>query len=101
MTSTDAARKPRRSRVPETFRIQFLIGDDTYSVIPLPADASVARKAYRLSKHGAKPASYDVRQAPEGFVECSCPGHTYRGKCKHVRALTAAGMVAAATEPQP
>ena len=30
-------------------------------------------------------ASYQVRFGRTGHLECSCPGFTYRGNCKHTR----------------
>jgi hypothetical protein len=38
-------------------------------------------------------ACYRVTFDPAGLARCSCPGHTYHHHCKHVRALTAAGLL--------
>jgi hypothetical protein len=78
--------------------VVFHIGADSYGVQALPAHADVASKAYRLSKQTAGQEVYDVRLAPEGFVECDCPGfQRWRKPCKHIRALTVAGMLPAST----
>jgi hypothetical protein len=95
--------RPRKAKQPDTFRIVFHIGEDTYGVRPLAAHGEVAVKAFRLSKHTGDRAVYDIRLSPEGFIECDCPGHqrwAERGtQCKHIRALTAAGMLPAVEAP--
>jgi len=35
---------------------------------------------------GSKGNSYEVELHEKGF-DCSCPGFTYRGECKHVRGV--------------
>ena len=32
---------------------------------------------------GSKGSVYTLRKMPDGRVLCSCPGHKWRGKCKH------------------
>lgn len=32
---------------------------------------------------GSKGSIYTLRKMPDGRVICSCPGHKWRGKCKH------------------
>lgn len=32
---------------------------------------------------GSKGSVYTLRKMPDGRVICSCPGHKWRGKCKH------------------
>jgi hypothetical protein len=90
-TTTRAGKQPR------TFSITFLIQGTRYWVIPLhDIDPAVALKAYRLKKRdagGQVIAVYDVRQTPEGHVECDCPGHTRWGHCRHQQTLQAAGML--------
>lgn len=57
--------------------------------------------AYRLTKHAADGAVYDVIRTYEGFVECDCPSYesTHRGNgygmCKHGAALVQLGRLAA------
>ena len=91
------ATKPRAEKQPRLFSITFAIGGTRYWVIPLrDIDPSVALKAYRLKKRDAEDrviAIYDIRQTPEGYVECDCPGHTRWNHCRHVETLQAAGML--------
>jgi hypothetical protein len=92
-TKTQAER-PARQRI---FTITFAIGGTRYTVFPLrDADPSVATKAFRFLKRspaGQVVAVYDVRMAPEGFIECDCPGHARWGHCRHQETLQAAGML--------
>jgi hypothetical protein len=92
--------RPRRPKQPQTFRITFHIGPDVYAVVPLTAiHPEVAVKAYRLHKHTGDGEVYDVRLTTEGHVECNCRGFQRWQHCKHVRALTAAGMLPAVEAP--
>jgi hypothetical protein len=78
------------------FTITFAINEDQYHVFPLAAHPEVATHAYRFRKLTGDLAVYDVHRDTEGQLSCTCPGHTYHrhGKpCKHLRALTAAGML--------
>src|SRR5437764_752339 len=79
MTTATTTRKPGSSRRPKTFRCMFVIGPDTYLVVPLRPHPEVAGKAYRLLKQTGDKAVYDVRQAVEGFIECDCLGHQRHG----------------------
>lgn len=56
-------------------------------------------RAYRLDKFRAEGGeTYRVCLSPEdGRHSCTCPGHSYRGKCRHVSALLA--IVAAGRMP--
>lgn len=58
---------------------------ETYFATERISDMGVA---YRLTKAGTMQ-FYDVLPADveTGYSECSCPGHIYTGKCKHVKAL--------------
>lgn len=88
---------------PVVFQVVFLIGPDRYQVEPLRGvHPEVARKAYRFWKQTGGQEVYDVRQAPEGFTECDCPGHQRWGTpCKHVKTLVAAGVLdPSALEPE-
>jgi len=79
-----------------TFRIRFLIEGVAYTVIPLEPDPAVAARAYRmlrLDARGKAVANYDVRQTPQGTVECECKGFLRWKTCKHVRTLRAAHML--------
>lgn len=90
MTTTTAL--PRRSR-PTTFRIVFQLGDDLYTVIPLPQVPAV-RKAYRVRKHDADGHEYDVALHHDGHISCECLGFLYHQRpCRHIRSLLAAGMI--------
>jgi hypothetical protein len=93
--------RPRRPKQPATFRITFHIGEDVYAVVPLTAvHPEVAVKAFRFHKHTGDGATYDVRLTSEGHVECDCRGfERWRKPCKHVRTLTAAGMLPAVEAP--
>ena len=113
-TSRKPARKPERSATLGTTTsgktILWLSQDGVlraYVLTPLPSEIGGA--AYRLGKadNGDGHAEeYDVLLHGRE-TSCTCPGHTYRGKCKHVEALealTAAGKLAAAkpeAKPQP
>jgi hypothetical protein len=107
MSTTTKSRKrvkPERSvSLPTPIRdglpgsLQITIGKEVhqYDVHPIPSDFGTA---FRLIKYEL------VRQADNTFElqdtarynvllngeqsTCDCPGHTYRGKCKHVDALT-------------
>jgi hypothetical protein len=103
MTTLSRQRPPAK---PAVFTITFDIGEDRYHVFPLAAHPEVAKAAFRFRKLTGDKAVYDVRLDTEGNVDCSCPGHSYHktGKpCKHLRALTAAGMFpkAALTSTRP
>jgi hypothetical protein len=43
---------------------------------------------------GSKGNSYTVRRNPRNnAVSCSCPGFKFRGKCKHLKAAIAKGII--------
>src|SRR5256885_2108671 len=87
----------KNGKQPRFFTITFAIEGVNYWVCPLSdLDPSIARKAYRLKKRdgqGQVVAVYDVRQTPEGHVECDCKGFLRWGHCKHQETLQAAGML--------
>lgn len=63
-----------------------------YWVRPLATDFGLG---YRLDRDEAA-GGYDVLLENDQDASCTCPGHTYRGRCKHVdalRALLAAGLL--------
>lgn len=69
------------------------IGKDEYSILPLTADPSVARKAYRLTKLSGDQAVYDIRVDNYG-PQCECMGFLrWNRPCKHIRKLQSAGLV--------
>jgi hypothetical protein len=84
------SKKPRH--VLAFFRITFECGSDTYTVIPLSPDPGIAKKAFRLRKQTGDRQVYDVCLTAHG-PECDCKGFLYRRRCKHIRMLTAAGML--------
>ena len=62
----------------------------------IPADASVALKAFRLKKTDGT--TYDVVQTVHG-LECECPDFVFHRDgldpdgCKHIKALAACGLI--------
>jgi hypothetical protein len=89
--------RQRRPKPPRFFSVTFRIENSIYGIIPLrDVSPEVAVKAYRFLKRGKGGAvveRYDVRQTPEGRVECHCKGFLRWDHCKHVETLIAAGML--------
>jgi hypothetical protein len=103
MATATATKRTRKPAKPELFTITFTIGEDNYQVFPLPIHPEVGRAAFRFRRLTGGKEVYDVRLTLEGHAECSCPGHVYHktGKpCKHLRALTAAGMLPRPAAPK-
>jgi hypothetical protein len=105
MATITAAKRTRKPPKPQTFTIVFEIAEDRYHVFPLAIHPEVGRAAFRFKKLTGGQEVYDVRLDLEGHAECGCPGHVYhktRKPCKHLRALTAVGMLPkpAAVAPQ-
>lgn len=73
-----------------------------YVLTPLASDFGTA---YRLGKSDIGGCSEDYDILLHGReTSCTCPGHTYHGKCKHVsalQALIAAGKLPAPKQQQP
>jgi hypothetical protein len=45
---------------------------------------------YLARSRSVEPGSYyELRVGPAGYIRCSCPGFTYRGRCAHATALSA------------
>ena len=99
------ARKPQRSATLGTMTngktVLWLSEDgqvkNGYILTPMP---SAFGTAYRLGKAdvGGCNVEYDVLLNGRE-TSCTCPGHAYRGKCKHVEALEA--LIAAGKLPTP
>ena len=77
-------------------RLSLFINGKAYHVVPLPADARIHIKAFRLRKFDGT--EYDIAQTGEG-VTCDCPDFTFKRDgidpegCKHVKALVACGLI--------
>ena len=99
MSATCTTPAPRRQRPQRQrlFRCTFHIEGMDYHVWPLAdIDATVAVKAYRMTRHdeqGKVAACYDIRLSPAGFIECECKGFLRWKHCKHVRTLQAMGCL--------
>lgn len=68
--------------------------DGVYTLTPIPSDFGVAYQLGKATPDGCSE-SYDVLLYGRE-TSCTCPGHTYTGRCKHVlalEALTAAGKL--------
>lgn len=79
---------------PRTFTCTFECGNDIYHVFPLHhVHPEVAARAYRFRKRTGDQAIYDVRLAPDGRLECDCPGNQRWGYCKHCDMLVAIGCL--------
>lgn len=77
-------------------RLTLEINDRNYQVKPTAAEASVAIRAYRLSK--ADGTDYDVAQTVHGLT-CDCPDFIFRRDgldpegCKHIKAMVTYGLL--------
>ena len=91
----------KSGRQSNTFRITFTIGADEYAVVPLlDADPCVVWKAFRFTKLTGDQAVYDVALTKYG-PECDCKGFVrWQKPCKHIRTLTAAGMLELTAKPR-
>jgi hypothetical protein len=115
MTSATKTRKttkqqPRSAKLMQlpggSLILWLTVADQTqaYSVTPLASDFGAAFHLHKADRGDGQTELYDVllhgRQS-----SCTCKGNTYRGKCKHVEALTAlvqSGKLAVREpEPQP
>jgi hypothetical protein len=92
------ARGPRRHG---QCRLLLQIGEDTYSVVPLPKDESPAlgrtwrvRKIAGKDRVGAQYACGVIVFGPRARLGCSCPDHLINNAtCKHLSALQALGLL--------
>ncbi len=77
-------------------RLTLTIGTTTYKVRPLQPDRAVALQAFRLRKPDGT--VYHVARHDHG-AECDCPDFIFHRDgidpdgCKHVKALTACGLL--------
>ncbi|MFO0891024.1 MAG: hypothetical protein U0790_18005 [Isosphaeraceae bacterium] len=77
-------------------RLSLFINGTAYDVRPIDADGSAAIRAFRIRKFDGT--EYDVAQTIDGPI-CDCPDFTFHREgidpegCKHVRALTACGLI--------
>jgi hypothetical protein len=89
-----AARKPARP-THGVCRLTLTINGTAYNVRPIPADPSVASKAYRLKKGIGT--IYHLATTAHG-PSCDCPDFILRrdgidpAGCKHIKALVACGL---------
>ena len=78
-------------------RLMLAINETTYTLRRVPADPSIAVRAFRLRKPDGT--TYHVAVTPHG-PECDCPDWTFHrdgidpAGCKHIRALNAVGLLA-------
>jgi hypothetical protein len=78
-----------------TLGANLRIGKTRYTVTELHPDPEVADRAFRLTKVGGDHDGYDVRVDRHG-AQCECMGFLRWNKpCKHIRALTEAGLLKA------
>ena len=94
-------RKPAKPRPSDTCRLTVHIRGVAYSAFPIEAPAhGPGRRDWRLC-NVANGKVYDVAETPHGPT-CDCGDFTFRREgidpagCKHVRALTAFGLIALA-----
>lgn len=82
---------------------------DAYFLEPIAADWGRAFRFHKVQPGKGEDAYYDVHADDELGDSCTCPGHTYKDRCKHVAAVRklidlhvlpalAAGHVPAETE---
>lgn len=90
---------PRPPAKPATGPVALVIKGTRYGVEPIPA-GEFGTIAFRLSKHGADAAVYDVVRTHDGLAACDCPHYEARlrglssAPCKHGTALIDAGLAA-------
>jgi hypothetical protein len=79
--------------------------DETYGYVLTPLTSEIGGVGYRLGKASADGCTEEYDVLLHGReTSCTCPGHTYRSKCKHVDALLAlisAGKLPAPKKPEP
>ena len=93
-TRIPPVKRPAKRRL-RFFQIQFQIEGDAYAISLLPADPSIASKAFRfrkLTSPDGEEVTYDVRFTEHG-PECECLGYRRHGHCKHGETLQAASQV--------
>jgi hypothetical protein len=92
--------------VPATCRLTLRIADKSYTVRGFPAACyGAGARGFRLRclETGL---TYDIAETPHGPT-CDCPDQTFRHEgrdnrgCKHLRALTALGILAGFPAPTP
>lgn len=84
---------PRNQRsIVKFFRITFTVGEDSYTVMPLPPAPHRGQTAFRLRKQNGDQHVHDVRLTDHG-PRCDCRGFQYRHRCKHIAMLRAARML--------
>jgi hypothetical protein len=100
------AQKPVKVK-PEAHNVCSLtlsIAGTKYRVKPVRCDLhSGASRCFELVKQDATRAAYHISQHPHG-AECTCADYEYRHRdngtvCKHLRALSAFGLVTLAPRP--
>jgi len=96
MGTTPRTRKPARPTIDGALRLSLTINGTPYAVWPVHCDPTAARRCWSLRK--ADGTSYHASQHTWG-AECDCPDFIFRrdgrdpAGCKHVKALTALGML--------
>jgi hypothetical protein len=80
-------------------RLTIRIGITEYRLLPLPPQPRVLA-AWVLRKLGPVEAIYQVSAPKSEPARCTCPDHERSGwTCKHIGALTAAGLIPAPKPP--
>jgi hypothetical protein len=78
-------------------RLTITINGTNYGLRRIPADPSIALRAWRLRK--ADGTTYNIAVTPHG-PECDCPDFAFHRDgidpdgCKHINALNAVGLLA-------
>ncbi|WP_435016550.1 hypothetical protein TA3x_004119 [Tundrisphaera sp. TA3] len=96
MTQTVLERSGKPAAKARRVRIDVTIDRNTYELARLDCDASIGRKAFRLTKRDG--VAYDVAETVHGPT-CDCPDFIFRRDgldpdgCKHIRALVDSGLI--------
>jgi hypothetical protein len=82
-------------------RLTLRIGGTEYRLRPRPPEAGILA-AWNLRKIGTDRPAFYIVTAPKGApARCTCPDHERSGwTCKHLGALTAAGLIPAPKPPR-
>jgi hypothetical protein len=96
-----SARKPARPKPSDVCRLELVIRGDRYVARPIPNPDG---RAYRLRRLDTDK-TYDVAEGEHGPT-CDCADAVYRHDgtgtfCKHVRALSALGLITLDVESDP
>jgi hypothetical protein len=100
-TASKAPRRTAKARPADTCRLTVTIRGVAYGVRPTPCETG---RAWRL-RNRENGRTYDVAECDHG-PECDCADAVYRHDgtgtfCKHVRALSALGLITLDVESDP